>query len=96
MDDDDEGREFSKSIVYDFFTQAESTFDNMDEKLCVCRSSCLSLLSKNICDDALNKLLDSRLSDTIPTFTEKSEISPNFQRSVTSSKALLQRSVWQK
>ena len=34
MDDDDQ-KEFSKSIVYDFFTQAQSTFDKMDSSLCV-------------------------------------------------------------
>jgi len=33
MDDDEEEREFSKSIVYDFFTQAEGTFQKMDENL---------------------------------------------------------------
>jgi osomolarity two-component system phosphorelay intermediate protein YPD1 len=33
MDDDEEERDFSKSIVYDFFTQAESTFDKMDTNL---------------------------------------------------------------
>lgn len=33
MDDDEEEREFSKSIVYDFFTQAESTFEKMDSNL---------------------------------------------------------------
>jgi len=33
MDDDEEEREFSKSIVYDFFTQAESTFQKMDQYL---------------------------------------------------------------
>ncbi|KAK3100976.1 Phosphorelay intermediate protein [Teratosphaeriaceae sp. CCFEE 6253] len=33
MDDDEDEREFSKSIVYDFFTQAESTFKNMDTNL---------------------------------------------------------------
>ncbi|EMC96507.1 hypothetical protein BAUCODRAFT_33864 [Baudoinia panamericana UAMH 10762] len=33
MDDDEEEREFSKSIVYDFFTQAESTFQKMDANL---------------------------------------------------------------
>jgi len=32
MDDDDE-RDFSKSIVFDFFTQAESTFDKMNSCL---------------------------------------------------------------
>jgi len=31
--DDDEDRDFSKSIVFDFFTQAESTFDKMDSNL---------------------------------------------------------------
>ncbi|OCK74451.1 putative multistep phosphorelay regulator 1 [Lepidopterella palustris CBS 459.81] len=31
--DDDEEREFSKSIVYDFFIQAESTFNKMDANL---------------------------------------------------------------
>ncbi|KAF2723982.1 hpt domain-containing protein [Polychaeton citri CBS 116435] len=33
MDDDEEEREFSRSIVYDFFSQAENTFTNMDESL---------------------------------------------------------------
>lgn len=35
MDDDEEEREFSKSIVFDFFQQADSTFDKMDDYLCV-------------------------------------------------------------
>lgn len=33
MDDDEEEREFSKSIVYDFFQQAEGTFGKMDTAL---------------------------------------------------------------
>lgn len=33
MDDDEEEREFSRSIVYDFFTQAATTFDKMDSNL---------------------------------------------------------------
>jgi len=33
MDDDEEEREFSKSIVYDFFEQAQVTFTKMDEFL---------------------------------------------------------------
>ena len=33
MDDDEVEREFSKSIVYDFFDQAKSTFEKMDENL---------------------------------------------------------------
>ncbi|TKA72473.1 hypothetical protein B0A55_06689 [Friedmanniomyces simplex] len=33
MDDDEEEREFSKSIVYDFFTQAVGTFEKMDSNL---------------------------------------------------------------
>jgi len=33
MDDDDDDREFSKSIVYDFFAQAEDTFVKIDEEL---------------------------------------------------------------
>jgi osomolarity two-component system phosphorelay intermediate protein YPD1 len=33
MDDDEEEREFSKSIVYDFFDQAKSTFLKMDTSL---------------------------------------------------------------
>ena len=32
MDDDDD-RDFSRSIVFDFFTQAESTFSKMDSCL---------------------------------------------------------------
>lgn len=35
MDEDEDEREFSKSIVYDFFTQAEGTFKKMDTSLCV-------------------------------------------------------------
>lgn len=33
MDDDEEEREFSKSIVYGFFDQADATFKNMDAAL---------------------------------------------------------------
>lgn len=34
MDDEDEDdRDFSKGIVYGFFEQAESTFENMDKAL---------------------------------------------------------------
>lgn len=33
MDDDEEEREFSRSIVFDFFVQAESTFEKMDSCL---------------------------------------------------------------
>jgi osomolarity two-component system, phosphorelay intermediate protein YPD1 len=33
MDEDEDEREFSKSIVYDFFTQADSTFVKMDNNL---------------------------------------------------------------
>jgi len=33
MDDDEDEREFSKSIVYDFFGQAETTFKKMDAEL---------------------------------------------------------------
>lgn len=39
MDEDESEREFSKSIVYDFFTQAEGTFTKMDTNLCVLPSS---------------------------------------------------------
>jgi osomolarity two-component system phosphorelay intermediate protein YPD1 len=33
MDDDEDGGDFSKSIVYDFFEQAEQTFEKMDKAL---------------------------------------------------------------
>lgn len=33
MDDDEEDREFSRSIVYDFFQQADNTFLKMDDNL---------------------------------------------------------------
>jgi osomolarity two-component system phosphorelay intermediate protein YPD1 len=33
MDDDEDDRDFSKGIVYGFFEQAESTFENMDKAL---------------------------------------------------------------
>ena len=35
MDEDEEEREFSKSIVFDFFLQADATFKKMDACLCV-------------------------------------------------------------
>lgn len=35
MDDDEDEREFSKSIVYDFFQQADTTFQKMDANLYV-------------------------------------------------------------
>ena len=35
MDDDEDEREFSKSIVYGFFEQAEATFEKMDMSLYV-------------------------------------------------------------
>lgn len=33
MDDDEQEREFSRSIVFDFFDQAETTFVKMDDFL---------------------------------------------------------------
>ncbi|KAK4905208.1 hypothetical protein LTR28_000801 [Elasticomyces elasticus] len=33
MDDDEDEREFSRSIVFDFFTQADNTFKSMDSNL---------------------------------------------------------------
>jgi len=33
MDDDEDEREFSKSIVFGFFEQAEQTFEKMDKAL---------------------------------------------------------------
>jgi osomolarity two-component system phosphorelay intermediate protein YPD1 len=33
MDDDENEREFSRSIVFDFFDQAETTFKKMDSYL---------------------------------------------------------------
>lgn len=33
MDDDEQEREFSRSIVFDFFDQAETTFVKMDDSL---------------------------------------------------------------
>jgi len=33
MDDDETEREFSRGIVYDFFQQADSTFQKMDASL---------------------------------------------------------------
>ena len=33
MDDDEDEREFSKSIVYGFFEQADATFVKMDSSL---------------------------------------------------------------
>lgn len=36
MDDDEEERDFSKSIVFDFFTQADGTFQKMKSNLYPC------------------------------------------------------------
>ena len=33
MDDEEEGRTFSRSIVFSFFEQAEQTFTKMDDAL---------------------------------------------------------------
>lgn len=33
MDDDEDGGDFSRSIVFDFFDQAEKTFGEMDTAL---------------------------------------------------------------
>lgn len=33
MDDDEDERDFSKGIVYDFFTQAEEKFEEMETAL---------------------------------------------------------------
>lgn len=38
MDDDEEERDFSKSIVYGFFEQAQSTFEKMDISLYGCKA----------------------------------------------------------
>lgn len=35
MDDDEDERDFSKSIVYDFFDQAENTFEQMTDAVYV-------------------------------------------------------------
>jgi osomolarity two-component system phosphorelay intermediate protein YPD1 len=35
MDDDEDEREFSRSIVFDFFDQAKETFDKMKKQLYV-------------------------------------------------------------
>lgn len=35
MDDDEDDREFSRSIVYGFFEQAENTFEKMEKDLSV-------------------------------------------------------------
>lgn len=35
MDEDPTEREFSRSIVFDFFQQAAETFEKMDKFLCV-------------------------------------------------------------
>jgi len=37
MDDDEDDREFSRSIVFGFFEQAEQTFDQMETALYVTR-----------------------------------------------------------
>jgi hypothetical protein len=49
MDDDEEEREFSKSIVYDFFTQAESTFTKMDAQLYLSPNVSLINYAPQIC-----------------------------------------------
>ena len=48
MDDDEDEREFSKSIVFGFFDQAEVTFAKMDDALSVTLPFCdlLSILVK--------------------------------------------------
>lgn len=40
MDDDEDEREFSRSIVFGFFEQAEQTFTKMGEALSVSTKTC--------------------------------------------------------
>merc|ERR1712032_1508713 len=56
MDEDEEEREFSKSIVYDFFTQAESTFGKMDSNLEQKNLRTLSELGHFLKEEGLAKL----------------------------------------
>ena len=52
MDDDEDEREFSRSIVYGFFEQAEQTFKKMDTSLYVDTSfispACLQSSSSSV------------------------------------------------
>lgn len=75
MDDDEEERDFSKSIVYGFFEQAEVTFQKMDMSLWVC--PILSMLSAS-----------TRLN---VASIEKKSILPTCRHSATSSRVALQR-----
>jgi len=63
MDEDEEDREFSRSIVYDFFSQAESTFEKMDTGLTERNLGELSSLGHFLKGSSatlgLNKLRDS-------------------------------------
>lgn len=56
MDDDEDEREFSKSIVYDFFDQANTTFQKMEDNLYVYTRRLWSatsrlILTSPICSD---------------------------------------------
>lgn len=52
MDDEEDGdHEFSKSIVFGFLEQAESTFKKMDKAMCVPTSSCRSYCTDMNRDD---------------------------------------------
>lgn len=49
MDDEEDEREFSRSIVYGFFEQAEATFEKMDTSLYVEISCALPAHSQSLC-----------------------------------------------
>jgi osomolarity two-component system phosphorelay intermediate protein YPD1 len=63
MDDDEDEREFSKSIVYDFFDQANTTFqkmeDNLDKKDLATLSSLGHFLKGSSATLGLTKVKDS-------------------------------------
>jgi hypothetical protein len=65
MDDDEDDREFSTSIVFDFFDQAEKTFKNLDKALYISPSFVLiHHISEVICFDV--RKLKTHRADTFP------------------------------
>lgn len=55
MDDDEDDREFSRSIVFGFFEQAEQTFGKMDDALYVAQKQTPVTKDETLTHDAVRK-----------------------------------------
>lgn len=90
-EDSDEKHSFSKGIVWGYFTQAEETFKEMEDALCVFLTSLNQLITTGTATDAcclVSFLLNHPYTNTThPSHTAPMKTSPNSPPSATFSKA---------